>query len=390
MTDLIPNSKKNNKTGHDQEAEIPRQLIIFGPPGTGKTFRVHGKSKNREGKFLYDPDSYATKLGIPEDAENRIVNAVFHPEYTYGDFMGRLQPLSQPDGKITYRFRPGHFLIALAEAYNTTSYQDDSDDHGNVLLVIDELNRGNASAIFGPVFNLLDRDDEGRSSYPITLPEMEFNCLLYLIEGITNVLPSGKFFQKEGTEVTFPWSQYPKLRKLGLTAGEGNDEVATYKITLPPNLYVMATINTSDESIYYMDSAFKRRWDWEYMHEDGKIKSPNIDGLTHELDWSNFRQKLNSFIRSDGATGRKLDDKVLGNRFIKGIDENGTKTMNARDVSKVFFHLWDSVFARDRRPLEEFIGSDVRLRTFSDFIERADGFIKKVDARPVSEKKNDD
>lgn len=341
---------------------IPLQMIIFGPPGTGKSYKIHGRVDN-----AYAELSYAAELKI--DSSEQIVNAVFHPEYTYGDFMGRLLPASATDGKVRYTYRPGHFLIALSEAYKRLP------KGGNVLLVIDELNRGNAAAIFGGVFNLLDRDNEGWSSYPISLSSMEYETFLQ------QLLPDAIEFNMAGAQVKMK-SEHKSVEISHLLDGikdkiiENRDgkERLTYKVQLPPNLYILATINTSDESIYYMDSAFKRRWDWEYMTEDGQILNINTPP---QLEWSEFRKTVNQFIRKEGTAIRRLDDKLLGPRFIKGTDGEANKIMLDRDLAKVMFHLWDSVFSRDKSPLERALNNQ-KLHSFGDFAGKASDFVTAI------------
>jgi 5-methylcytosine-specific restriction enzyme B len=137
------------------------QKIIFGSPGTGKSYCIRKIAE--------------VKLGIKSDDDilPNSVKVVFHPEYTYSDFMGKLLPLSSGNS-IVYKYYPGHFLQALGMAYKgLMNYQND-----NYLLVIDELNRGNASAIFGSIFQLLDREDSGWSTYEINISEMELIGLL--------------------------------------------------------------------------------------------------------------------------------------------------------------------------------------------------------------------
>lgn len=151
--------------------KLPIQKILFGSPGTGKSYRI-----NRE---IIPKD-----LGITSD--KNIVKTVFHPEYTYGDFMGKLVPITKSGGKPQYNYYEGHFLKALSKAYINILKSHDKEgnkisDPENVALVIDEINRGNSSAIFGTVFQLLDRDEDGWSSYEINITEIEFTKLLELI-----------------------------------------------------------------------------------------------------------------------------------------------------------------------------------------------------------------
>ncbi len=356
--EIFMTTTPSDNAAHADTSAIPRQMIIFGPPGTGKSYKIHGRQNG-----AYADGSYAAALNI--DSSEQIVNAVFHPEYTYGDFMGRLLPASAEDGKVRYAYRSGHFLIALAEAYRRWP------DGGNVLLVIDELNRGNAAAIFGSVFNLLDRDDDGWSSYPISLSVMEYEAFLQ------QLLPGAEKFDIAGAQVRMPNHKFVEIGsqlesiKDKIVEADGAKERLTFKVQLPPNLYFLATINTSDESIYYMDSAFKRRWDWEYMTEDGAILEI---ATPPQLEWKDFRTKVNQFIKKKGTAIRRLDDKLLGPRFIKGTDRDANKTMLGRDLAKVMFHLWDSVFARDKTPLEAELKNE-KLHTFGDFANKAGDFV---------------
>lgn len=341
---------------------IPHQMIIFGPPGTGKSYKIHGRFND-----VYATDTYAAALNL--GSSSQIVNAVFHPEYTYGDFMGRLLPTSASDGKVRYAYRPGHFLLALSEAYKRWAKRE------NVLLVIDELNRGNAAAIFGSIFNLLDRDDTGWSSYPISLSVMEYEAFLQ------QLLPNAEEFNIPGAQVKM--KSEAKMVDIGSRLHGIQDKIVerrddqdrlTFKVQFPPNFYLLATINTSDESIYYMDSAFKRRWDWEYMTQDGVILKIDVP---EGLEWKDFRASVNRFIKREGTAVRRLDDKLLGPRFIKGTDQDAQKIMLGRDLAKVMFHLWDSVFARDKTPLERILNS-VKIHSFGDFATKAREFVAAV------------
>jgi 5-methylcytosine-specific restriction endonuclease McrBC GTP-binding regulatory subunit McrB len=136
----------------------PLQKILFGSPGTGKSYQIRAIATEQ--------------LGIELDKTTKTlantVKTVFHPEYTYADFMGKLLPQSQ-GANVIYKFYPGHFLQILGKAYQGLIHG--KNDH--YLLVIDELNRGNASAIFGTVFQLLDREGDHWSSYEIDLSDLE-------------------------------------------------------------------------------------------------------------------------------------------------------------------------------------------------------------------------
>lgn len=340
------------------------QKIFFGSPGTGKSYKV----SNEIVKNL--------------DDEN-IIHTIFHPEYKYGDFMGKLLPHTE-NGNITYKYYTGAFMKALAKAYqnildNILAKKDNpehNDNPNNVFLIIDEINRGNSSAIFGSVFQLLDRDDNGCSSYAINISDLEFEALLDEIG-----------FVKEETIVNNIKKIDYKYEELNLNDIECSNDIKcsndtecsndikcclkNKKIKIPSNLFIVATMNTSDESIFYMDSAFKRRWDWEYVPVDGNIAK--FGGEMDEKQWEKFRKNLNEFIKNNSNYIRKVEDKLIGKYFIK-------KPITYEKLqNKLLFFLWDSVFQRDKSPLEKLLGDgDTKLLTFGDFANKLDKFVQKI------------
>lgn len=342
----------------------PIQRILFGSPGTGKSHRVVN-------------DIIPIQLSIDKELQkNNVVKTVFHPEYTYGDFMGKLLP--SEDGKaVMYRFYPGVFLRALAKAYRAIIRakfgQDKPQDQylpDNICLVIDEINRGNSSAIFGTVFQLLDRDSDGWSSYEVTLSEMEFATLTKLI--VDDKTEKFEVFNE---------------RRVKIEINENN--IANYwsainvdsherKVRIPHNLSIIATMNTSDSSIYYMDSAFKRRWEWEYVSVDDSFVPPKdeIVFTNWKNDWKPFVNKLNDFLKDKHEHIRGIEDKLIGYWFIKG--DNISKQVIQ---SKLMFFIWDSVFSRDKTPLINLLGvvDKKKLVTFGDFTSQyTDLFIKQI------------
>ena len=231
----------------------PIQKILFGSPGTGKSYQVREIAKEQLG------------ISFDDTTQSNTVKTVFHPEYTYADFMGKLLPLTQSNS-IIYKFYPGHFMGVLGMAYR--GLVDDNNKH--YLLVIDELNRGNAAAIFGTVFQLLDREDDGWSSYEVVISEMELVGLLEAMQ-LKTTIQDGRIEIQENPSTRTTYEDFCKRRADELVY-EWNGEGARVfnllkqrRIKIPRNLSIIATINTSDESIYYLDSAFKRRWDWEYI-----------------------------------------------------------------------------------------------------------------------------
>ncbi len=326
--------------------QLPMQRILFGSPGTGKSHKVH--------------NTYLKDFEI-----DNVFKTVFHPEYKYGDFMGRLIPLTDETGQVRYEYQAGHFLRALAKAYQCWLDKDkDKDEAKPVALVIDEINRGNSSAIFGTVFQLLDRDDDGCSSYELDLSTIEQDCLMKLIGCTTSTITEPGFkkvtYKLDSNEFTT------------ISFDENKNIFSNGKIKLPPNLSILATMNTSDESIYYMDSAFKRRWDWEFVPVNGELTIPDSNAFKNEDEWKEFVGKLNSFIKSNSKHIRKVEDKLIGHYFLKG------PYTYDKIQSKLMFFLWDSVFSHDKAPLNTLLkhmDDSNKLVTFGDFANKVEDFV---------------
>lgn len=251
------------------------QKIYFGNPGSGKSYKVETETKGK-----------------------KVFRTTFHPDSDYSTFVGTYKPESDGD-TIRYAFIPQTFTNAYIEAYK--------DIDKPVYLIIEEINRGNCAQIFGDLFQLLDRGNDGYSEYAINADRDlrdYIRCELATYKGIdTDTKPEGI---KDG------------------------------KLRLPPNLHILATMNTSDQSLFPMDSAFKRRWDWEYVPI--QYKGATSDSFTITLSgkrfrWIDFLKAVNDRIRRVTES----EDKQLGNYFIKSdIKENEFK-------SKVMFYLWSEV-----------------------------------------------
>lgn len=353
------------------------QKIIFGSPGTGKSHKV---DKDILPNIL--------KIEVENNSENKI-GIVFHPEYTYGDFMGKLVPNTK-QGRVQYNFYEGHFLKALSQAFQNIIKSHDKDGNQNsepenVALVIDEINRGNSSSIFGTVFQLLDRDPDGWSSYAINITELEFQKLLELIG--TEIRYDG-----EGKMIGYrlpPFDEVKQIETLQKKISYLKLDLVNRKIKIPPNLHILGTMNTSDNSIYYMDSAFKRRWEWEFIDVepiannyfeavDGQI---NID----ETNWKKFVKAINTFLKSHSDKIRKIEDKQIGHYFIKSRPVKPEEIRN-----KLMFFLWDSVFSNDKKPLLELVNETRReddkidrkqFVTFGDFVSFFGDFYKAIENR---------
>ena len=251
------------------------QKIYFGNPGSGKSYKVETDTKGK-----------------------KVFRTTFHPDSDYSTFVGTYKPLG--DGtSIRYTFVPQTFTNAYIEAYK--------DIDTPVYLIIEEINRGNCAQIFGDLFQLLDRRNDGYSEYPI-------NADKDLRDYIRTELARHKGID-------------PDIESEGIEDG---------KLRLPPNLHILATMNTSDQSLFTMDSAFKRRWDWEYVpiqYEGATSESFTITLSGKQFLWIDFLKAVNDRIRRVTES----EDKQLGNYFIKSdIEENEFK-------SKVMFYLWSEV-----------------------------------------------
>ncbi|MEB3220142.1 MAG: restriction endonuclease [Nostocales cyanobacterium 94392] len=341
------------------------QKIIFGSPGTGKSYAIVDIAKNR------------LEIEFQETAKilSNTVKTVFHPEYNYFDFMGKLLPLTN-GGSVIYKYYPGDFLKALGIAYKNLLENVNS---SNCLLVIDELNRGNAAAIFGSVFQLLDRNDDGWSTYELDISDMELVALFNVMGHKANV--NNDFsVQVDGSRLEFFIKQL--VDKYSSDTGKTAliKLLEQRKIKIPPNLSIIATINTSDESIYYLDSAFKRRWDWQHYPSPNYKSKFTVPPIVKEANlilpndltkpWYKYILGINEFIKSYHQDIRRIEDKQIGWWFIKPI--NGQVTLE-QVKDKLMFYLWDSVFARNKQLLIKYIEDELDknhgdIVTFSDFL----------------------
>ena len=286
----------------NEESDIPksRQIIYYGAPGTGKSHKI----KEALGEYEDCPaDKKVPKVNI--------FRTTFHPDSDYSTFVGAYKPtkgkrplyglfgkdtVRMKDGEdlfedmITYKFVPQAFLNAYIRAYQTDE---------NVYLIIEEINRGNCAQIFGDLFQLLDRDENGISEYTI---KADADLKSFLEEEL----------------------------------GEDNPGIKDGELCLPSNLYIYATMNTSDQSLFPIDSAFKRRWDWEY--EPIKYKNTDwkivIDGT--EYSWVSLQRKVNDKILSATSS----EDKMLGDYFVNPSDGIITDKVL---LNKILFYLWNDV-----------------------------------------------
>ena len=251
-------------------------------------------------------------------------------------------------------------------------------------MVIDEINRGNSASIFGVVFQLLDRMKNGWSEYPIMISDIEKLGLQKEIgfEDYTREVSSGKFvnhYLYDGDNIQI--NEYNKYHQWIFDNLSDDESVDLLKnqIKIPPNLSIVATMNTSDNSIYFMDNAFKRRWDWEFINVDddnqkdiAKDRVVRVGGS--EYIWVDFVDLLNEFIRSKYKEIRKIEDKQIGYFFI-----NDTVITEEQIKNKLLFFVWDSVFANNKKPLVNLLETtDDNLVTFGQFTLNAKDFVDRI------------
>ena len=287
--------------------------IIFGAPGTGKSFQL--KKESEDGSLFAN-----------------IERVTFHPDYSYGQFVGSYKPVSDDNGKISYEYVPGPFMRTLVAALESGKNGKDAKKY---LLIVEEINRAKVAAVFGDMFQLLDRTDEGDSVYEIQASE---DVRRYL------------------------------ARELG-----GTKENYTF-IKIPNNMYIWATMNSADQGVFPMDTAFKRRWEFTYIginEKDGKIsidKLPvkNSDG--NEIEWNILRKSINNMLLKECKVN---EDKLLGPFFISGeVFKNATSNTDAffnAFNSKVLMYLFEDAGKMHQKKL--FAGIDQNELTFSKVCE---------------------
>lgn len=275
---------------------LPLQQIFYGAPGTGKSHTINETTE--------------------QQPKENVFRTTFHPDSDYSTFVGCYKPttLEVPmrdvtgkiikengadvtENRIVYKFVAQAFIKAYLRAWQTEE---------PVYLVIEEINRGNCAQIFGDLFQLLDRKCDGFSEYPI---KADNDLATYIAENLS---------ASTRTDI-------PELVKSG------------EELVLPSNLYIWATMNTSDQSLFPIDSAFKRRWDWKYVPIDTNKERWTINADGASYDWSDFLEKINAKIESATSS----EDKMLGFYFCKA--ENNIVSAE-RFVNKVLFYLWNDVF----------------------------------------------
>ena len=297
----------------------PEQIIFYGVPGSGKSHEIKQK--------------LVTEYNMPEEKHDVFVErTVFHPEYTNADFIGQIMP-KLVQGKTDFIFKPGPFTSILKKALH--------DSQSRYVLIIEEINRGNAAAIFGELFQLLDRiDDESKLTYH----ENELNFYgkgwseyFVMNSGINNYIrDSDDSFDGKALD----------LNGIHFSANTG--------IRLPPNLSILATMNTSDQNVFTLDNAFQRRWDMKLIEnvfggtEEEKYQKDAFVDTARTITWEQFQQAINIKIGriSEEAGLSSMEDKRIGCWFIKAVKQGDGSYIIPKDLfaEKVLKYLWDDAF----------------------------------------------
>ena len=273
----------------EYKREKPLQVMYYGAPGTGKSYSIASLiKKSYPGYTEYDDNPYVFRTTIYRD-------------YSYYDFVGNIMPVTK-EGKVSYEFVPGIFTTALCAALRT------QDRNIDVYLILEEMSRGDIASIFGDIFQLLDRDNTGKSMYGIN------NKSIYEYLILNGVIKAG------------------------------------HKIIIPSNLHIIGTVNTSDQNVNVIDTAFKRRFDFKYVgvdpikvegESDKYINDFDIDFTgtdTYKYKWVKLYQAINHVIINDlGLT----EDKQLGPFFLKNKKDD--KLNREQVADKLLHYLWHDV-----------------------------------------------
>ncbi|GCF02298.1 McrB family protein [Helicobacter pylori] len=272
-------SLSDNKIDESVRIDGGKNIILYGVPGSGKSYTLQ--------RDYCNDNSVVEKI-------------VFHPDYSYSDFVGQIMPSVDDSGIVSYKFNPGPFTNILKKAYH--------DPQTKHVLVIDEINRGNAPAIFGEIFQLLDRLKHDKDGFKKGSSEYAINNM-----DIANIVHSDK----------------------------------NASIRIPSNLWIIATMNTSDQNVFTLDTAFQRRFSMQLIENsfenvDDDFKNMKI--LDTDIAWQKFCTTINEKIAQNNEGLSSMEDKRFGVYFVN-IDDLKSKENFAHKVIK---YLWDDVFKFDR------------------------------------------
>lgn len=290
------------------ESELERNRIVFGAPGTGKSYKLKDDAEI-----------------LLKDGKENFERVTFHPDYSYAQFVGTYKPVMGVGGEIRYEFVPGPFMRVYVDALRSGRTEEPKP----YLLLVEEINRAKVAAVFGDIFQLLDRDEDGVSEYEIQTTE-----------------DIRKYLAKElgGTPENY------------------------VKIQLPDNMFIWATMNSADQGVFPMDTAFKRRWNFEYLGinaNEEKIKGRIIIGSEEqqEVEWNVLRKAINEKLAKDYKIN---EDKLMGPFFlskkvIKTVSEADDTIVDTKKFmdafkSKVIMYLYEDAAKQYKHKL--FSGCD--------------------------------
>lgn len=324
-----------------RRSDIPLQQIFYGAPGTGKSHAINELTAGKD-----------------------VIRTTFHPDTDYSTFVGAYKPTTKSvpvttvigtnavpvklngkemmEDKIVYEYVSQAFLQAYVAAWRKYCDVQEGEEPMDEFLVIEEINRGNCAQIFGDLFQLLDRGDEGFSEYPIKADSDMKKLLEKEFKGL-------EIKNKKGINALFKGDKDIVAEVL---AGDA--------LLLPNNLYIWATMNTSDQSLFPIDSAFKRRWDWNYVPISDAGKKWMIEVNGAQYDWWKFLEAINDKVYHATYS----EDKKLGYFFCKAKD--GVISAD-KFVSKVIFYLWNDVFKDSEFEGDTFKDEDGEKLSFDKF-----------------------
>lgn len=374
--EAIINTSENSRLSHTNKK--PHQIIFYGAPGTGKSYTINETTKDES-----------------------VIRTTFHPDSDYSTFVGAYKPTTiqvtmrdvsghkiieggkeVKEDRIVYEFVNQSFLQAYIQAWKYYAETAVDAEPQKQYLIIEEINRGNCAQIFGDLFQLLDRNSTGFSDYPIYTDNDMRKQLFKAFEGLSI-------------------SQSENINNLYNGRNVTEQVLKGEILLLPNNLYIWATMNTSDQSLFPVDSAFKRRWEWQYMpigkgyDDNGNELNWKICIGANEYDWWSFIEKINLQI---GSTTNS-EDKKLGFFFCKA-ENNCISTETF--VGKVIFYLWNDVFKDYGFDGTIFKDTDGGTLSFDKFYRadrngkaivqnnKIDLFLKNLEVEIINEKETDD
>ena len=291
----------------------PRNLIFFGAPGTGKSYQLD-------------------KLAKKSFAKEKITRVTFYPDYTYSQFVGCYKPNTDENGDITYSYSAGPFLETYLRAC-THPYEQ-------YILIVEEINRANPAAVFGDVFQLLDRNADGWSQYGVSVAS---DMKKYIETFLTQLDEGEKKAIRNYYDPDMNFFEFCEFFARGLA--------------LPPNMYIWATMNSADQGVFPMDTAFRRRWDFRYMGIDEGEDTEVGGRLLSEIEvpcggrnvkWNKLRHAINEFMAGDEL--KINEDKLLGPFFIAPTSLTPER-FSAVFKDKVLLYLYEDACKTKRKKM---------------------------------------